>query len=412
MTDMNSADGQKQTLRLLQVLEPSGGGSGRHFIDLCAGLGRSGHEVTAVFSPLRAEARFIDELYGLGLKRVVPLAMRRAVGPWDLAGFHRLRQVIRREGPFDLVHGHSSKAGALTRLNRPFTKTPVIYTPHAFRTMDPTLGQRGRLLFGTVEQGLGRFASDRIICVSGDEYDHALSLGISPEKLRIVVNGVACPPMDNRTALRAGLGLRADDILFGFVGRLVPQKAPERLIEAFSLVSQAMPQAHLMMIGRGELEPKLRAMIAEKGLSHRVFLQNDIAGHDAIQAFDALVAPSRYEAMSYVMLEAAAAGLPLILTQVGGASTVLDHDVNGCLVPNTDDPAPLSRAMLRLGDPLIRAALTAGALARRHGYQLDSMVRQTLAVYSEVLPSYTAPREADNRIDPGVHDITRRIAAG
>ncbi|MDQ0454061.1 glycosyltransferase family 4 protein [Rhizobium paknamense] len=375
-----------EALRLLQVLEPSGGGSGRHFIDLCGGLTRAGHQVTAVYSPLRAETRFIEELYGLGLYRVVPLAMRRAVGPWDAKDLMGLRQIIRQHGAFDLIHGHSSKAGALTRLGRGFGNAPVVYTPHAFRTMDPALGRNGHRLYGTVERMLGRFLSDRIICVSQDEFHHAASLGIPPEKLRIVVNGVAYPPSENRSALRARLGLDKNDFLFGFVGRLVAQKAPERLIEAFAEVKAAMPNAHLLMIGQGEMETNLRSLIARKGLEKTVRLQSDMAGHDAMQAFDALVAPSRYEAMSYVMLEAAAAGLPLILTQVGGASTVLEHDVNGCLVANSDDPGPLSRAMLRLADPLIRARLTAGALSRRHGYRLETMVQETLTVYGELLP--------------------------
>ena len=68
-------------MRILEVLEPSGGGSGRHFVDLCAGLKARGNTVTAVYSPVRAEARFVRELMGLDLAEVVALPMLRAVGP-------------------------------------------------------------------------------------------------------------------------------------------------------------------------------------------------------------------------------------------------------------------------------------------------------------------------------------------
>lgn len=372
-------------LSVLQVLEPSGGGSGRHFIDLCGGLAAQGHAVTAVYSPVRAEARFVEDLLSRNLRRVIALPMQRAVGPWDAIAWWHLRKIVEREGPFDIIHGHSSKAGALTRLRLPGRHTPRVYTPHAFRTMDPTLGSKGRLVYGAVERFLGRHLSDRVICVSDSEYDHAISLGIPAEKLRVVVNGVAPVPSDRRGALRAGWGISEDAAVFGFVGRLQPQKAPERLIAAFARIAAEMPQAHLLMIGAGEMEAELRRQIARTGISDRIRLTAELPGNEAIQAFDALVMPSRYEAMSYVMLEAATAAKPLILTEVGGVTTVLEDGVNGILVGNDDDPAELAAAMASLGDPATRVRLTANAVARAGRYGLDVMVSQTLSVYRELV---------------------------
>lgn len=378
-------------LKLLQVLEPSGGGSGRHFLDLCKALHRCGHDVTAVYSPLRAEMRFVEELQSLELSQVLSVDMRRAVGPWDAKALMAIRRIIQRQGPFDIVHGHSSKAGALTRLRLPGRHVPRVYTPHAFRTMDPTLRPKGRLIYGMVEGLLGRFLTDRIICVSGNEHDHGLSLGIPEKTLRVVVNGVATPPQDRVHEMRTRLGVPDNAFVFGFIGRLSPQKAPERLIAAFERITTRFPLAHLVIIGFGELETTIRAMIASAGLSDRVMLSADVAGSQAIQAFDALVTPSRYEAMSYVMLEAAAAGKPLILSDVGGAGTVLEHGINGCLVPNTDDPAPLADAMLSFADLETRRRLEAGALSRRGRYGLDKMVEETLQVYQDLLSERTLP---------------------
>ncbi|RCW27753.1 glycosyltransferase involved in cell wall biosynthesis [Ciceribacter lividus] len=372
-------------LSLLQVLEPSGGGSGRHVIDLCGGLATRGHAVTAVYSPVRAEPRFVEDLLSRNLHRVIALPMERAVGPWDAVAWWRLREIIGREGPFDIIHGHSSKAGALTRLRLPGRHTPRVYTPHAFRTMDPTLGRKGRLVYGAVERFLGRHLSDRVICVSNSEYDHAISLGIPPDKLRVVVNGVAPIPSDRRGALRAGWGISEDAVVFGFVGRLQPQKAPERLVAAFARIAARMPQAFLLMIGSGEMEPELRRQIAASGFSDRIRLTSELPGNEAIQAFDALVMPSRYEAMSYVMLEAATAGKPLILTEVGGVTTVLEDGVNGILVGNDDDPTELAAAMASLGAPATRTRLTANAEGRAGRYGLDVMVNQTLSVYRELV---------------------------
>lgn len=379
MPDTNSP------LRILQVLEPSGGGSGRHFVDLCAGLKARGHAVTAVYSPVRAEERFVGELKALDLRKVIALPMLRAVGPADASAWQALAQVVLAEGPFDIIHGHSSKAGALTRIRLPGPHVPRIYTPHAFRTMDPTLGAKGRLLFGKVESLLGRFFTDRLICVSQSEYEHALTLGIPAELLRLVVNGVGDMPQGNGSAIRGRLGLPDEAIVFGFVGRLSAQKAPERLIAAFTKLAANVPSARLLMVGHGELEQAIRLQLETANLADRVTITADITGAEVMQALDVLVMPSRYEAMSYVMLEAAASGLPIIVTDVGGARNVVTPDENGIIVANNDAPSSLAKAMETLADEAILARFAGNAAVRRHSFGLEVMVDQTLAVYREVL---------------------------
>ncbi|MCL6706735.1 glycosyltransferase family 4 protein [Pseudomonas sp. R2.Fl] len=384
------SDRKNRPLRLLQVLEPSGGGSGRHFVDLCGELQQRGHAVTAVYSPVRAEERFVEELHSLGLTRIIPLAMKRAVGPWDAGAWLGLQRIIRDHGPFDVIHGHSSKAGALTRARLPGPHVPRVYTPHAYRTMDPTLGKTGRFLFGTIEAVLGKYFSDRVICVSEDERAHALSLGIPDDRLRVIVNGVRQPPEQDRVTLRQMLDVPPDALVFGFVGRLSAQKACQRLVEAFVMISALVPAAYLVMIGFGEMEADVRSRLDNAGLSDRFRLRHDIPGSMAMGAFDVLTMPSRYEAMSYVMLEAAAAAKPMILTRVGGSANVVDDGLNGVLVPNQDDPSALADAMLAFLDDDRRAGFTAEALRRRDRYALDTMVEQTLAVYREL-----AFRDAD-----------------
>ncbi len=378
--------GITRPLRILQVLEPSGGGSGRHFLDLCRSLAERGHSVTAIYSPLRAEERFVAELEALPLQAVHAVAMTRSPSPSDIGAWSAIHRIVRTGGPFEIVHGHSSKAGALTRLRMPGRHMPRVYTPHAFRTMDPTLGRLGRRIFGGIETLLGRYLTDALICVSHDEYDHAAGdLKIPRPVLHTVVNGAAPPPDGHRLEMRARLGVKADAFVFGFIGRLSAQKAPERLIGAFARMAADAPQAELAMIGSGPLEEDVRARIDATGFAGRIHLTAEIPGPDAVQAFDALVMPSRYEAMSYVMLEAAAAGLPMILSDVGGASTVLQSGANGLMVANADDAGELAGAMREIVAPDRYAQMKTAAEMRRYDYSLEKMVVETERVYRSLL---------------------------
>ncbi|HTO30157.1 MAG TPA: glycosyltransferase [Pararhizobium sp.] len=369
------------SLRILQVLEPSGGGSGRHFLDLCRGLKQRGHHVEAVYSPVRAEDGFVRELKSLELPAVHAVAMKRAPGPSDIAAFRALRGIIKGGEPFDIAHGHSSKAGALARPHLPGRHAQRVYTPHAFRTMDPTLGKGGRLVYGLIEVILARLFTDHLICVSDDEHTHALSLGMPEKKLSVIVNGVAPPPLDMASTVRASFGISPDAFVFGFVGRLSHQKAPERLIEAFRSAASRLPDAQMIMVGSGELEPDVRAAIAASGLQDRIRLTTAFTGSQAVPAFDLLVMPSRYEAMSYVMLEAAAAGKPLISTDVGGAPTVIDHGRNGFILPNDGDITALANAMVESADPERYHAMRAAAEEKMSNFSVETMIDKTEAIY-------------------------------
>jgi glycosyltransferase involved in cell wall biosynthesis len=370
-------------VRILLVLENAGAGSGRHVIDLAAGLLRRGHAVTLIYSAGRCEPWFEDAAGSLpGLERA-QVGMVRGPHPSDLRSCLEIRRHIARRGPFDVIHGHSSKGGALARLAGAGTTSAVVYTPHAFYTLDPQLGALRRAWYATLERLLAR-RSDAIICVSAAERAHALALGMPERLLFEVHNRIGPLPPPNRERARAAMGLRDGEVCIGFVGRLAPQKGLDRLLRAFADVAATQGEARLAIAGSGPQEQPLRQLVRGHGLEGRVLFLGQTDGPAVMAGFDVFALASRYEAFPYVLLEAAQRGLPIVTTLVGGAREIVQEGVNGYVLAQEDGAGLAQRLRELCRDPARRAAMgRAGQAALGAG--VDEMVDQTLAVYGRAV---------------------------
>lgn len=373
----------EKPLRVMLVTQASGGGVGRHFLDLAEGLATAGVEVVGVYSPRKIDHSFRERLASPSLPKMIELPMRRAIHPLDAVDGWKLAKLIETHGPFDIVHGHSSKGGALARLAARWRKVPSIYTPHAFVTLDPSLSPLKRRLYGTIERWLAG-STGKIIAVSHDEEQHAIDqLRIARECLTVVPNGITQPPFPDRASLRAKLGLTDHDVAIGFVGRLAHQKAPDVLLEAMALLND-LPQAKLLMVGSGPDEAAVKSQVERLGLSGRVMLLGDVVGIEQFPAFDLFCLSSRYEGMPYVLLEALAAGLPMVATRVGGVSMTVEHQQNGLIV-EPDRPAELAAALRTLiTDGAMRQTFAQESLARAERFTQRAMVEATIALYQQV----------------------------
>ncbi|VXB33292.1 glycosyltransferase family 4 protein [Brevundimonas sp. G8] len=350
-------------MRILLVIEPSGGGSGRHVVDLASALTESGHQVSLIYSARRADAWFQTEVAALPLHALERLPMRRGVGPWDIARLHALNRLIARLGPFEIVHGHSAKAGALVRLAHA-PGAARIYTPHALSMMGPP--RLSKTVAGIAEFLLGRTNGDPIIAVSEEEAAVARRWGLPPHRLHVVPNGVAALPSTDRQAARRALDLPDDALAVGFVGRLCAQKDPVRFAQAVRLAHAADPRVIGVLIGDGDLAP---AVQAAGGKAVRL-----MGGRDArclMAGFDLFAMTSRYEAGAYAMIEAAALGLPIMTTDVGGVAHLIQAGARIDRLPQDAAPDDLAQAMLtalqsRVAPlPVARTALCASRMAEQ-----------------------------------------------
>jgi glycosyltransferase involved in cell wall biosynthesis len=184
--------------------------------------------------------------------------------------------------------------------------------------------------------------------------------GVPAEKLVIIPN--ALDPAEYREPALTRLPLRGDEFRVGFVGRLDPVKRIPDLVNAMTHLSERF---ELSIFGEGAERSRLERQIASAGLSARVHLRGRVTRpHTALAQIDAMVLPSIAEGFGLVLIEAMAAGVPIVATDVPGVRDVVAHEETGLLVP-AESPAELAQAIRRVGsDRALRDRLTRNAYDR------------------------------------------------
>jgi glycosyltransferase involved in cell wall biosynthesis len=392
-------------VRVLQIMECTIGGTRRHLRDLAHGLSQRGVSVEVVCAALR-EPRMREDMAAMQAAGIVvhELPMVRPIKPLtDLRHWLKLAWIV-LDRRFDVIHTHSSKAGALGRsVGVLLSGAARVHTPHTYAiSFEGGKGQGGEApgspgLILATERLLGR-VTDRLIHVSMAEREEARSLGvIAPRRSRVVANGIDAAPFEaphGGAEVRAEFGIPAAAPVVGTVGLLNDAKGLDLLIDALHVMPD---DVHLLLVGHGELEPDLRRQAEALGLAERVHItgwRDDVSPcHDAMDVF---CLSSRWEGLSYSLLEALAAGLPCVSTEVNGSREVLisenGGDSCGRLVPREDSRALADALSELLADEALRAELS-GAARRRvpEAFTVDHMVDGTLAIYREVLGQSETP---------------------
>jgi len=324
-------------VRALLVVEASSAGVGRHVIDLSHGLAEHGHEVRVIWAPARSDEKFRQAMKDLETRdgSQLSLSMERGPSKSDLALIGQIRDDA-REWRADVIHCHSSKAGAVGRLAAKRAGIPSVYTPHAYFTMSPHLSRKSELIFTFAERYLAR-VGNLTICVSEFERKHAVEvLQLDPEKIVVIPNGIAGPVVADRDQLRSDLSLAPSDQVIGWVGRMGAQKNPVLMVEAFAVARREDPKLRLVMVGDGELRADTETRAKELGIFEDVRFPGPADGAVMMNAFDAFALSSDYEGFPYVALEANAAGLPIASTKMGAVDEVAIPGKSGFFSPVGD----------------------------------------------------------------------------
>src|SRR5665213_71612 len=366
-------------LNILHVFRAPVGGLFRHVLDLTREQIARGHRVGLIADSRTGGARAdevlrkIEPSLALGLSRI---AMRRQPSPSDA---YVLGQVMRRvaQAKADVVHGHGAKGGAYARMVFGNKRAVRAYTPHG-----------GSLLFGH-DTLAGKFylATERLLMLRGDLFlfESAYSAEVFAGKVghprglvRVVHNGVSRAEFEPVTALPD-----ATDIIY--LGELRHIKGIDVLIEAIALMRRNGRNVTATLVGDGPDRNALQAQVAQANLSSAIRFMPAMAARTAFALGRIMVAPSRYESLPYVVLEAAAASKPLITTRVGGVPEICGPLSNTLIPPN--DPQALAQAIaLALDRPDAMAKIAHKLCDRVHAsFSVDSMVDGVLTAYQTAL---------------------------
>lgn len=316
------------------------GGADQQLLSAAQVLRGRGHEIRIVsltpLGPMGLQAR------SLGLT-TDSLEMRRGVP--DPRGLFRLARIVRGYRP-DVVHSHMVHANLMARALRTLVPVPVLVsTIHNVYEGGSLLMAAYRLSNGLVDHmtiisqaAADRFVGERIVPA---ELLSVIANGVDTERMRNV-------PPNARADLRRSVDAGPAAFVWLAVGRFEIAKDYPTMLRAFAVVRARAEQARLVIVGQGSLQAQAEALAAELGLTPAVrFLgaRDDVPA--VMAAADGYVMSSAWEGMPMVLLEAAAAGLPIVATAVGGNGEVVRDERSGFLVP-ARDPDALGRAMLRL----------------------------------------------------------------
>ena len=325
------------------------------------------------------------EVHALGLKRRT-----------DLSVVLRLRRLMKKVKP-DVLHTYLLHANVLGRIVGRLVGIPVIIGS------ERTIGQAGP--WGRLATKLSNPLTD-VVEVNSELGAKAIEidLGVPPRKIEIVRSGVDLKkfePSAHRETIRSEIGLKEDQHLVLYVGRLRPVKGIEYGLRAFAAAQSQLHSIHMALAGEGEQLDHLKKIVRELNISNHVtFLgvRNDLP--DLLSAADSVLMPSLKEGFPRTAIEAMASGKPIIATDVGGTSEAIIDGETGILVPAQNIEVMTSALLKLVNDKNLRSKLgEAGRQRSKNNYSANNYATRLDQLYRQLLnqhrPSTQMPMNSD-----------------
>lgn len=355
--------------RLLLASQPLAEGVPRHVLDVIACLDRSIFEIEVACPRESILWRGLEADPDVALHA---LPVTRGPSPGDVAAAVELARLVRRA---DVIHVHSSKVGFLGRLAAWLgdRSSAVLFTPHAWSFWAASGAVRRGYI--ALERLAARWCST-IVVVADAERRAGLQAGIGvPRQYRVIPNGIETARFDLPRRPVPGRVMA--------LGRLARQKRPDLLVEAASRLLASRSDFEVVLVGDGPERADIEKLISGLGLSERVKLlgnRDDVP--ELLSTAEMLVLASDYEGCPLSVLEAMAAGVPVVATRVGGVPEIIDEDVTGRLVEPGEPDALATEIGTLLDDAPIRESLgTAARTIARERFTRERMSSELAELY-------------------------------
>ncbi len=275
----------------------------------------------------------------LGLTR---MPIRRSLGPSDVSAALRTYKQIKELQP-DVLHGHGAKGGAFVRLigsRLRVSKSRVarLYSPHGGSLHYDRDKLRGRVYFA-IERLLERWTDSLVFVSDYERQTYTTKIGSPRAPWRLIHNGL-------RTHEFEPVETVSDAVDFLYIGMMRDLKGPDVFIEALRRAEQISGRPlRGVMVGDGDDQPRYQSRIDAMGMGSRLTMRPAMPAREAFSLARTVVIPSRAESMPYIVLEAVAAGKPVISTRVGGIPEILGKDFEAFVEPG--DAEELANVMVR-----------------------------------------------------------------
>ena len=379
--DAKNASNGVTTKLLFVVTKSNAGGAQRYVYDLAAHC-PDAYEPLVAFGPAPegSPGRLAKRLAERGVRTILVPELARDVSIIDIRAFRALLGLMRAERP-GIVHLNSSKAGGLGALAARLARVPrIVFTVHGLPSDEPRPRLQRALI--AIATWLTCILAHRVIAITAADHARLRRQPFLFGKVRLIHSGIETPgfetPADARKALRSIDPGIPDGPLVGIIAELHPNKDIPTAIEAV-----AETGAHLILLGDGEERARLETFANEQMPGRAHFLGHVPDAAKYLRAFDAFVLSSVKEGLPYVLLEAGAAHVPIIATNVGGVPDIVLDGFTG-LLPAPRDPAALTAGLRRLLDDssLARSLTDEMGMRIRASFSFEGMLRETFAQYA------------------------------
>lgn len=328
--------------KILLVSQAPSGGVGRHIANLVDGLVEQ-MNFYILYNPEFADASFKNWIKkSKNVSSITTPYLIREINPViDLKAITCIYKKIREIKP-DVVHTHSSKAGAVGRIAAKMAGVKnIVYTPHAYAFLSKEFSWQKSKIFIYVEKILSRHFTNKTINVSISEKKAAINKELdSIDKFVVIPNAIPSKEFYDVNLQRKRLGIDDSDIfIVGNIARVAEQKNPDLFVEIAKIVKQKDPSIVFFWVGYRE---KRLANYSVQDVKEVNFVGEMVQTDDLVAAFDLYFCTSVFEGMSYSLLEAADAGVPVLLTNVEGNNDFADIYTASELFNLSDDPSVIA----------------------------------------------------------------------